>query len=213
MRRKPLRSALLIFAVLLASVGSTISSQADDAVTKRYLYVVCPGIRNYLEFGGAGILVFDMDAGHKFIRQIETPASREMSPDNIKGVCACAATGRLYFTTRSKLFCLDLLTDRTLWEIEPPNGTDRMSITPGIELQNLWDSRQANIDGSGNLSGIQNPAIDALIEKIVLAKSRKELVTAARAIDRVLRAGYYWVPQWSKASHTIVYWDKFSRRP
>jgi DNA-binding beta-propeller fold protein YncE len=51
-------------------------------------------------------------------------------PDNIKGVCACAATDRLYFTTRSKLFCLDLLTDKTLWEIEPPNGTDRMSITP-----------------------------------------------------------------------------------
>jgi sugar lactone lactonase YvrE len=104
--------------------------EAQDAAVRRYLYVVCPGIRNYLEFGGAGILVFDIDAGHKFVRRIETPASREMAPDNIKGVCASAASGRLYFTTRSKLFCLDLVADKTVWEIEPPNGTDRMSITP-----------------------------------------------------------------------------------
>jgi microcin C transport system substrate-binding protein len=106
------------------------------------------------------------------------------------------------YERRTKAFDFDITTRRY-----------RMSITPGIELQNLWDSRQANVDGSGNLSGIQSPAIDALIEKIVLAKSRKELVTAARAIDRVLRAGYYWVPQWFKASHQIVYWDKFSRPP
>lgn len=106
------------------------------------------------------------------------------------------------YERRVKAFDFDITTRRY-----------RMSITPGIELQNLWDSRQVNVDGSGNLSGIQNPAIDALIEKIVLAKSRKELITAARAIDRVLRAGNYWVPQWFKASHQIVYWDKFSRPP
>ena len=97
---------------------------------KRHLYVVCPGIRNYLEFGGAGVLVFDIDAGHKFVKRIETPASREPKPDNIKGVCACAATKRLYFTTRSKLYCLDLVTGKTLWGKASPNGTDRMSITP-----------------------------------------------------------------------------------
>ena len=106
------------------------------------------------------------------------------------------------YERRNKAFDFDITTRRY-----------RMSITPGIELQNLWDSKQASIEGSGNLSGIQNPAIDALIEKVVLAKSRKELVTAARAIDRVLRPGHYWVPQWFKASHNIVYWDKFSRPP
>ena len=61
---------------------------------RRFLYVVCPGIRDDLSFGGAGILVFDIDAGHKFVKRIATPASREEKPDNIKGVCACAATGR-----------------------------------------------------------------------------------------------------------------------
>jgi DNA-binding beta-propeller fold protein YncE len=96
----------------------------------RYLYVVCPGIRNYLEFGGAGILVFDIDNGHKFVKRIETPASLEAMPDNIKGVCACAATQRLYFTTTKKLYCVDLASEKTLWEKSPPNGTDRMSITP-----------------------------------------------------------------------------------
>jgi DNA-binding beta-propeller fold protein YncE len=125
-----MRDLLRRAAILLVFVAGLSTASAEDAATRRYLYVVCPGIRNYLEFGRAGILVFDIDKGHKFVRRIETPASREMSPDNIKGVCACAATGRLYFTTRSKLFCLDLTTDKTAWEIEPPNGTDRISMTP-----------------------------------------------------------------------------------
>jgi DNA-binding beta-propeller fold protein YncE len=96
----------------------------------RYLYVVCPGIRDYLEFGGAGILVFDIDHGHRLLKRIATPASREEKPDNIKGVCACGGTQRLYFTTRSKLYCVDLASEKTLWEKTPPSGTDRMSMTP-----------------------------------------------------------------------------------
>jgi len=125
------RALLLVFAWMLA-VSAWIPPQARCAPPPdgRYLYVVCPGIRDYLEFGGAGILVYDIDHGHKLVRRIATPASREAKPDNIKGVCACAATRRLYFTTRSKLYCVDLLTDETLWETTPPNGTDRMSITP-----------------------------------------------------------------------------------
>lgn len=94
------------------------------------LYVVTPGIRNYLEVGGAGVLVFDMDHDYKLIKRIETPASLEEKPDNIKGVCACAATKKLYFTTTKKLYCLDLATEKTLWEKALPGGTDRMSMTP-----------------------------------------------------------------------------------
>jgi DNA-binding beta-propeller fold protein YncE len=110
------------------------AAAADDPPLKRYLYVVTPGIRNYLEYGGAGILVFDIDNGHPFVRRIATPASREPLPDNIKGVCASAATRRLYFTTRSKLACVNLETDETLWEVSPPKGTDRMSLTPDGKL-------------------------------------------------------------------------------
>jgi DNA-binding beta-propeller fold protein YncE len=118
------------FLVALAMVAALAPASGAAMKDGRYLYVVCPGIRDYLEFGGAGILVFDIDHGHALVKRIETPASREEKPDNIKGVCACAATQRLYFTTRSKLYCVDLANEKTLWETAPPNGTDRMSITP-----------------------------------------------------------------------------------
>ncbi|MFQ5626742.1 MAG: ABC transporter substrate-binding protein, partial [Methyloligellaceae bacterium] len=58
---------------------------------------------------------------------------------------------------------------------------------------------------------IKDPVVDALIEKVIAAKSRAELATATRAIDRVLRAGHYWVPHWYKAAHNLALWDKFSR--
>jgi DNA-binding beta-propeller fold protein YncE len=119
--------AVLAIGLALGAVAGTVQAALPDG---RYLYVVCPGIRDYLEFGGAGILVFDIDHGHRLVKRIQTPASREAKPDNIKGVCASAVTGRLYFTTRSKLYCLDLDSEQTLWETTPPNGTDRMSLTP-----------------------------------------------------------------------------------
>ena len=86
-----------------------------------------------------------------------------------------------------------------------------MSLVPGVELDNYFASAAADTEGSYNLAGIKSPVIDKLIERIVAAKSRAELVTATRAMDRVVRAGHYWVPHWYKASHTIVYWNKFSR--
>ena len=94
------------------------------------LYVAAPGIRNYLQFGGAGILVFDMDRDHAFVKRIATPASRREKPENIKGVCANAGSRRLYFTTPTRLYCMDLVTEQTSWEKELPGGCDRMAITP-----------------------------------------------------------------------------------
>lgn len=126
--------ALVLVCALAILRSSTGAAAEPESGVRRYLYVVSPGIRDYLEFGGAGILVFDIDQGHKFVRRIETPASREEKPDNIKGVCACAATKRLYFTTRSKLYCIDLVSEKTIWEKTPPNGTDRMSITPNGKI-------------------------------------------------------------------------------
>jgi hypothetical protein len=126
------RTLLAGLAALLAVSGFVprADTGGPDRKERHYLYVVSPGIRDYLQFGGAGILVFDMDNGHKFVKRIATPASRAEKPDNIKGVCACAATKKLYFTTRKKLCCLDLVTEKTLWEKALPGGTDRMSITP-----------------------------------------------------------------------------------
>ena len=84
-----------------------------------------------------------------------------------------------------------------------------LRLTPGIELKNFWGSDAAAISGSYNLAGIADPVVDAMIDRVVSAKSREELVTAARAADRVLRAGHYWIPQWYKGSHQIAFWDKF----
>ncbi len=109
-----------------APTGETAS--AKDS--KRLLYVAAPGIRDDLQYGGAGILVFDIDHDHRFVRRIETPASRIAKPENVKGICASAVTGRLYLSTLTKLYCIDLKTDKPIWEKSPPGGCDRMSITP-----------------------------------------------------------------------------------
>lgn len=87
------------------------------------------------------------------------------------------------------------------------------STTPGDSLRSFFSSRTAKMRGSQNLSGMAEPAIDALIETIIAAKTRPELVAACRALDRVIRAGRYWVPHWYKASHWIAYWDVFGRPP
>jgi microcin C transport system substrate-binding protein len=104
------------------------------------------------------------------------------------------------FQQRLKDFDFDITTSRFA-----------MRITPGVELRSYFGSRAADMGGSLNLAGIKDPAVDALIEKIIGAPSREEMNSAARALDRVLRAGHYWVPHWYKPSHTIAYWDKFGR--
>jgi len=85
------------------------------------------------------------------------------------------------------------------------------SATPGESLRGFFTAQAAATKGTQNLSGIADPAIDALVEKIVEAKSRAELTTACRALDRVLRAGRYWVPHWYKPTHWLAYWDVFAR--
>ena len=85
------------------------------------------------------------------------------------------------------------------------------SATPGNSLRTFFSSQTAALKGSNNLAGIAEPAVDALIDAIIAAQTRPELTTACRALDRVIRAGRYWIPQWYKASHWIAYWDVFGR--
>jgi microcin C transport system substrate-binding protein len=75
----------------------------------------------------------------------------------------------------------------------------------------VYGSAAGQRPGSQNIAGINDPAVDALIETIATAKSRQELTIAARALDRVLRSGHYWVPMWYRASEWLAYWDQFSR--
>lgn len=85
------------------------------------------------------------------------------------------------------------------------------STIPGALLRSYFSSQSASMKGSQNTAGITDPVIDALIEKVIAADNRPALVAAARALDRVIRAGRYWVPHWYKASHWIAYWDTFGR--
>lgn len=81
---------------------------------------------------------------------------------------------------------------------------------PGDSFRAYFSSQSAKTKGSYNFAGIADPVVDALIEKIIAVNSRAELNVAARAFDRVFRAGRYWVPQWNRSNHPIAYWDVFS---
>ena len=85
------------------------------------------------------------------------------------------------------------------------------SLTPGDELRTFLSSEAADINASYNVGGIKDPVIDALIEKAMAAATRPALVTVCKALDRVVRAGRYWVPQWYRPWHWIAYWDVFGR--
>jgi microcin C transport system substrate-binding protein len=83
------------------------------------------------------------------------------------------------------------------------------SVSPGNEQRFFWGSAAADQEGSRNAMGIKNPAIDKLIERIIFAKDRAELVALTRALDRVLLANYYLVPLWNYPYERLAYWDKF----
>ncbi len=86
-----------------------------------------------------------------------------------------------------------------------------LGLTPGVDMRSFISCDAAKAEGSFNLAGICDPVVDALIDKIVAAKSRAELTTATHAVDRVLRAGHYWIPHYYKAAYSVAYWNKYSR--
>jgi microcin C transport system substrate-binding protein len=121
---------------------------------------------------------------------------------NLKSLGIAATIRRVdaaQYQRRLKSFDFDVVTTRY-----------SLRLTPGVELRSFWGSATANLDGSFNLAGISDPVVDALIDRVVRAASRAELEVATRALDRVLRAGHYWVPQWYKPVHHVAHWDRFS---
>jgi microcin C transport system substrate-binding protein len=87
------------------------------------------------------------------------------------------------------------------------------STVPGDALRSFFSSQAAGTKGSNNLAGIADPAVDAMMDQVIAADTRAKLVVAARALDRLIRAGRYWVPQWYSASHRLAYWDVFGHPP
>jgi microcin C transport system substrate-binding protein len=103
------------------------------------------------------------------------------------------------YQRREEGFDFDIITD--LWG---------QSLSPGNEQRDFWGSTAADQQGSRNTAGIKNPAVDAIIERIIFAKSREELVAASKALDRVLLWNFYVVPQFTSDRIRYVRWDRFS---
>ena len=124
-----LRRILWTIALLTAIV---LPSHPAATVEERHLlYVAVPGLRNYVEYGGAGILVYDMDQGHRLVKRIPTldvPAGAQ--PENVKGVAAHAGTGRIYISTPKRVAAFDLGTERLVWNREYEGGCDRIALSP-----------------------------------------------------------------------------------
>jgi microcin C transport system substrate-binding protein len=122
------------------------------------------------------------------------------------GLLGVDATARLVdavqYRARVEAFDFEITTERL-----------SMSATPGDSLRPYFTSQAAATKGSYNFAGVASPAIDALVEKAIGAQSRSELTTACRALDRVFRAGRYWIPQWYRSTHPVAYWDEFSHPP
>jgi microcin C transport system substrate-binding protein len=85
------------------------------------------------------------------------------------------------------------------------------SLSPGNEQRDFWGSQAADTAGSRNLVGIKNPAVDAMIERVIFAKNRAELIAATKALDRVLLWNYYVVPQWTYGKVRTARWDRFGK--
>jgi DNA-binding beta-propeller fold protein YncE len=137
MKTKNLISLSLLAAGLVIFSSPLVSFIPKPAVTnkptavKHYLYVAVPGIRDYLGYGGHGILVFDMDDQHRFVKRIATKGFHpDGSPSNVKGVAVSIPLNSIYVSTIESLQRIDLTTGKLVWEKIFEGGCDRMSISP-----------------------------------------------------------------------------------
>ncbi len=89
--------------------------------------------------------------------------------------------------------------------------TFSQSLSPGNEQRNFWGSNAADTNGSRNIVGIKNDVVDILIEKLINAKDREDLITITRALDRVLLWNYFVIPQWHISAYRVLYWDMFDQ--
>ena len=131
MSLKQVSRRLVFVAGSVCALALSASPTAFLSPARHFLYVAEPGIRNYVEYGGVGVLVYDMDAGHKFVKRIPTFAEvAGEQPENVKGVAASATTGRLFVSTIKRVAAIDLKTEQILWNRTYEGGADRLAVSP-----------------------------------------------------------------------------------
>src|SRR5215472_4457475 len=134
MRMKTLKRSLQILTVaaLALSMAPTHLPAAPKATqTQHFLYVANPGTRNYIEYGGVGISVFDIDNGYKFVRRIPTwdvPEGKQ--PENVKGIAASAKNGHVFVTSLQHMIAIDAVSGKKIWDKVYDGGCDRLAISP-----------------------------------------------------------------------------------
>ncbi|WP_018615343.1 YncE family protein [Segetibacter koreensis] len=103
----------------------------SPVATKKYLYVAVPGIRDYLGYGGHGLLVFDINNNHRFVKRIVTGGLHpDKTPSNVKGIAVSLPLNSIYISTLESLQRIDLTTEKIVWEKKFDGGCDRMSVSP-----------------------------------------------------------------------------------
>ena len=202
-----IRTLMMTSVVILAmSHGSYAEEQAPSPnrltqkASRHLLYVAVPGVGNNLHFGGHGVLVFDIDDGHRFVRRIKSAGFDENGkPINVKGICVSVPLKRLYVSTIKSLMCFDLTSDALLWEKSYEGGCDRMAVSPDgktIYLPSLERDHWHVIDaGSGEVlarvepnAGAHNTNYGADGKEAYLAGLRsRELAVADAATHKIVR--------------------------
>ncbi len=177
------------FAALACLLGFAQLTHAAE--THRLLYVAEPGIRNYLEYGGHGVLVFDIDRKHQFLRRIPSAGlDNKGQPMNVKGICASVPLKRVFVSSLKTLMAIDLTTEKLVWEKTYPGGCDRMAISPDgktIYVPSLEGAHWHVVDAAtGDVlakiipnSGAHNTIYGPSGKHVYLAGLRSPLLTVA----------------------------------
>jgi DNA-binding beta-propeller fold protein YncE len=165
-----------------AALVLPLSKLTAFAAERRLLYIAVPGIRNYVEYGGVGVLVYDIDSNYRFVKRIPTwEVPQGQQPENVKGVAASARTGRLYVSTIKRLGCLDLRTEKMLWSKALDGGCDRMAISPDGQILYVPSLEGAHWNVVDAMSG-------EIITKVMTGSGAHNTIYSRRG-DQVYLAG------------------------
>ncbi|MDZ7852963.1 MAG: extracellular solute-binding protein [Halomonas sp.] len=157
-------------------------------------YVVRNGVMTHPDSGeplSLEVLLFDT----QFERVVQ-PLLQNLAKIGIKGDIRIVDVNQ--YLNRLRQFDFDIIV-----------GSFPQSANPGNEQRDFWTSEYADVPQSRNLIGLSDPVVDDLVDTLIAADSREALDTAARALDRVLRWGFYVIPQWHLGKTRIALWDKF----
>ena len=186
------------FARMLAPLGLLLLATAPAPKEHHLLYVASPGTRNYTEYGGVGLLVFDIDDGYRFVRRIPTwsvPGGK--TAENVKGIVASARTGRVYVTSLTRVIAIDAVSGKTIWDRPYEGGADRLAISPDGRtlfvpqfegpMWNVVDAENGNVIGTiETRSGSHNTIASADGRFVYLAGLKSATLSIADAREHRL---------------------------